>query len=273
MILSGDVYKKYLAKNIAPPLYTSKYVKMEFRRGFINTCLDFYFLLSMPHIRDFDAAASVFSEKFSIRGLKDIVLFFGKVFTTRRIDYSGSRGKEALLRHFADIVDRIEILIRKKYVDIGKDSARCPRAIIEIENSQGVDRKSSYSKFQKKFNDKKNCAKACELEKFLFQTFQEEVQHYIEAKEEGPINKDPSSKGFLKLAETLKDMFERGSQSCTCDKCSKIGDVIIALDAPRDMMLHTTDRAFDYLCPPIKQPHKIHPSQTAVLKSEISGAD
>ncbi|MEQ8957151.1 MAG: hypothetical protein RLP02_04380 [Coleofasciculus sp. C2-GNP5-27] len=45
----------------------------------------------------------------------------------------------------------------------------------------------------------------------------------------------------------------------------KIGDAVIALNAPRQMQLEHTDNSFDYLCPPIEQPHNKHPSENQVL--------
>ena len=50
-----------------------------------------------------------------------------------------------------------------------------------------------------------------------------------------------------------------GERACDCKRCEKIGDAIIALDAPRDLRLEHTDSSFDYLCPSIKQPHYKHP--------------
>jgi hypothetical protein len=40
----------------------------------------------------------------------------------------------------------------------------------------------------------------------------------------------------------------------------------IALDAPRHLQLEHIDQAFDYLCPPIGQPHRKHPSETQILQ-------
>jgi len=44
-----------------------------------------------------------------------------------------------------------------------------------------------------------------------------------------------------------------------------IGDAITFLNAPRQMQLEHTDNSFDYLCPPIQQPHHKHPSENQVL--------
>jgi len=53
-------------------------------------------------------------------------------------------------------------------------------------------------------------------------------------------------------------------------RCEAIGDAVIALEAPKDMQLEHVDKPFDYLCPPINQPHRRHPSPDELLKTAAS---
>ena len=76
------------------------------------------------------------------------------------------------------------------------------------------------------------------------------------------------------IADTLKTVLEQGESACSCKCCERIGDVVIALDAPRHLQFEHTDKAFDYLCPPlaqpsgteIAQPHCKHPSETKIIQ-------
>ena len=82
--------------------------------------------------------------------------------------------------------------------------------------------------------------------------------------------KNSQTCGFIRIAESLKDILEKGAIACSCKRCEQIGDVVIALDAPRHMQLEHTDQAFNYLCPPIQQLHRKHPSETQVLGRDLS---
>jgi ADP-heptose:LPS heptosyltransferase len=63
----------------------------------------------------------------------------------------------------------------------------------------------------------------------------------------------------------LKEILAVGEKACDCKRCEKIGDAVIALNAPRNLRLEHTDSSFDYLCPSIKQPHCKHSSETQVV--------
>lgn len=63
----------------------------------------------------------------------------------------------------------------------------------------------------------------------------------------------------------LKEILNSGAMACDCKRCEKIGDVVIALNAPRNLQLQHIDNSFDYLCPPIKQLHQKHPSENEIL--------
>jgi hypothetical protein len=56
---------------------------------------------------------------------------------------------------------------------------------------------------------------------------------------------------FRAIAEALQTILEQGATACACRCCERIGDVVIALDAPRHLQLEHTAQAFDSLCPPI----------------------
>jgi len=120
---------------------------------------------------------------------------------------SRSQDKEKALQILGLYIKRFELLLRKKYANIGQDATACARAIVplkvELNNlAEGLKR------FTDEFGDVETCRSQCK---------------------------------------------------------EKIGDAVIALNAPRQMRLEHTDNSFDYLCPPIEQPHHKHPSENQVL--------
>lgn len=79
------------------------------------------------------------------------------------------------------------------------------------------------------------------------------------------LPKNTNTRGFINIVTNLKEILKTGATACDCKRCEKIGDAVIALDAPRSMQLEYTDNSFDYLCPTINQPHYKHPSENRVV--------
>lgn len=93
--------------------------------------------------------------------------------------------------------------------------------------------------------------------------YRSEVEKLIQTAENMPRN--TNTRGFLNIVNNLKEILATGATACDCRRCEKIGDVVIALNAPRTMQLEHTDISFNYLCPPINQPHYKHASENQVV--------
>lgn len=119
-----------------------------------------------------------------------------------------------------------------------------------------------FSKFVSEFEDVKTCRSKCQIDDFLLNQYRSEVEKLIQTAENMPRN--TNTRGFLNIVNNLKEILATGATACDCRRCEKIGDVVIALNAPRKMQLEHTDISFNYLCPPINQPHYKH----ARLKSD-----
>jgi hypothetical protein len=131
-----------------------------------------------------------------------------------------------------------------------------------------ADGKSNFSdtmvQFTAAFDDITTARNQCRIHNFLLQDHRASLEDYRQKAE--AQSKNSASRGFIAIVDTLKIILEQGESACSCKCCERIGDVVIALDAPRHLQLEHIDQAFDYLCPPIGQPHRKHPSETHILQ-------
>jgi hypothetical protein len=95
------------------------------------------------------------------------------------------------------------------------------------------------------FGDVETCRSRCQIDQFLLERYRSEIEAYIQQVYQLPRNN--STRGFIKAINTLKEVLEQGATACSCKRCEKIGDAVIALDTPRRMRLEHTDNSFDYL--------------------------
>jgi hypothetical protein len=160
--------------------------------------------------------------------------------------------------------------VRRKFTDIGKDSTRCARAAVPFK-VELTNMAAGFKLFVEAFDDVETCRSRCRIDHFLLNRYRAEVETYIVQASQLPKNTDTG--GFIAVAENLGEILERGATACSCRRCERIGDAVIALDAPRNMRLEHTDHSFDHLCPPINQPHQQHPSETQVVRSKPSDRD
>jgi hypothetical protein len=160
--------------------------------------------------------------------------------------------------------------VRRKFTDIGKNSTRCARAIVPF-HVELTNMAAGFKQFVEAFDDVETCRARCRIDHFLLNRYRLEVEAYIEQASQLPKNTD--TRGFIAVAENLREILERGATACSCRRCERIGDAVIALDAPRNMRLEHTDHSFNHLCPPINQPHQQHPSETQVVRPKPSDRD
>jgi len=264
-LLGLKIYKEYLSSQFGNnSLYISKYIQMEFRRSFIYNVICFYFTFRVPTIETIDDALRFWSNKYSSRELKAIIQLAAELFHTRNLDFNNPKEKPKALIHLALLIKRIDAKLRHNFKDIGKDTARCIRASIALK----VDLKNianDFKEFSEAFDNVKFCRSKCHIDSFLLTRYRKEINEFIKKAEELPFNND--TKGFKKISENLSKILKDGAKKCSCRMCGKIGDAVIALDAPRKMRLEHTDKAFDYLCPLISQPHKKHPPEISLISN------
>jgi hypothetical protein len=263
MLLGTKAYRRYFSQQFGEdPCYVVPYVQMEFRRSYLRNLINFYFVLDLPTIPTYGDALTFWSNRFKTSEQKAVMQLAGQLANAHRIDQTRARDKPAALRALADYIKRVDVKLRRAFSNPGKDSARCARAAVPLQVTSDAP-SEGLRHFLEAFDDVKTCRSKCRIDDFLLRRYRDSVNGYVTASKTLPPHKD--NDGFLGVAGNLEDVLKKGATACTCARCEKIGDAVIALDAPRDMRLEHTDHSFDHLCRSIKQPHYKHPSEAAVV--------
>ena len=225
--------------------------------------VDFYFILRLPTIDTVKDAITFSANNFGKAELKANLQLISQLMTTGNVDFNSKADKPKALRHLAMYVRRFEVKSRAKFKNTGQDGTYCARGDIRLRFS--LEKASDgLREFLHDFEDKKTCRGKCRIDKVILTRFKNEIENYI--KEANKLPKNNSTRGFRAISEELADILAKGADACSCDACAKVGDAIIALNAPRVMRLEHTDNSFDYLCHPIAQPHQKHPSEQQIIR-------
>lgn len=264
-ILLGTVrYKQYLKSKIDPKSrYISHYVQMEIKRSYIVNIISFYFILRLDTIQTISDAIAFWSNSFQGSKHKAIEQLVSQLLSTQYLNFNHPQDKEKALHVLGIYIKRFEMSLRRKFKDIGRDSTHCTRAQVffkmNLENMA-----DGLKQFIDEFNDVATCRNKCHVDRFLLERQRKSVEAYTQQATRFPT-KSGTHKGFVKIADNLQEILEKGGTVCSCKRCEKIGDAIIALDAPREMQLEHIDQSFNYLCPVIDQPHRLHPPETQII--------
>lgn len=263
LLLASLAYKQYLNSQLENgSLYISNYVQMEMKRSYLMNIISFYFILRLETINTIGDALAFWSNRFKTSELKAILQLVPQLFSTHKLDFTSPQDKEKALQILGIYIKRFELILRKKYANTGQDATACARAVVPLK----VDLKNiaeGLKQFADNFGDVETCQSQCQIGQFLLERYRSEIEIYIQQASQLPKNNN--TKGFLQIVDNLKEIREQGATACSCKRCEKIGDAVIALDAPRQMRLEHTDNSFNYLCPPIEQPHHKHPSENQIL--------
>ena len=247
LLLATQTYKQYFNNQFREQsLYISNYVQMEIKRSYLINLISFYFVLRLETINSIGDAIALWSNKFKTSELKAILQLIPQLFSTHQLNFSSSQDKEKALSVLAIYIKRFELILRKKFKNTNIDSTACTRAEVPL----NVDLKKpaeGLKQFADEFGDVKTCRSKCKIDQFLLTQYRTEIEQLVEIASQLP--KNTNTRGFINIANNLKEILTAGATACDCKRCEKIGDAVIALDAPRRMQLEHTDKSFDYLCP------------------------
>ncbi len=126
---------------------------------------------------------------------------------------------------------------------------------------------SQLEQFIQEFNDTDDCRSKCNVDDFFLNRFKTEVEAFFEQAKNLERPKSRENKGFVGITEDLRKITKTEGKACSCRMCGRIGDAIIALEAPENMQLEHTDYAFDNLCKVIGKLHKRHPSEIEIHRN------
>ena len=204
----------------------------------------------------------MWSNKFKGSELKAILQLIPQVFSTRQFNFYSKQDKEKAIAALVIYIKRFDLTFTKLFKNTNTDLTACTRAVIPLQVDLKI-RTPGLKKFVDEFADIKNCRSKCKIDEFLLIQHKESIEQLIKFASQLP--KNTNTRGFINIINNLKEILKTGATACDCKRCEKIGDAVIALDAPRNMQLEYTDNSFDYLCPTINQPHYKHPSENRVV--------
>ncbi|BAZ08831.1 hypothetical protein NIES4071_06370 [Calothrix sp. NIES-4071] len=262
LLLSTQVYQQYLDIQLTTKeLYISNYVQMEIKRSYLVNIISFYFVLNLDGINTIGDAFALWSNKFKGSELKAILQVIPQLFNDRQLNFSNPKDKEKATSLLALYIKRFNLVIKTKFKNVN-DLTSCARALVQMDVDYN-NPEPGLKKFLLEFQDTKTCRSQCQIDQFILIHYREEVEQLIKVASQLPRN--TNTRGFLNIASNLKEILAMGEKACDCKRCEKIGDAVIALNAPHNLRLEHTDSSFDYMCPTIEQPHYKHPSETQVV--------
>lgn len=268
MFHGAEVYKQYFKEHFRNDrLYISNYVQMEFLRSFIVPILGFYFILDLPNVRTISDALSVWSNRFKKTELKALINLVSIIFQAHVLDFTNPKDKEKALRAIDRIIIRYHSKLKRSFLNIGDQGARCERAKVALRQKRGVNDKKIFEGFLDSFLNVTQCQSKCVIEHFLCKRYKSEVEKYIRHAQSLRNPNSTENVGFFKISDKLNQILQKNT-TITCRVCEAIGDAIIALEMPQNMLLEHTDYSFDHLCKLIDKPHNRHPSEISVVKRQ-----
>jgi hypothetical protein len=265
ILLGTSTYQQYFKVQLGDkPCYISPYVRMEIHRSYLRNIIEFYFTLRSPQITNLSDCLILWSNRFQSSKHKAIQQMIAQLIERGAGNPEIFRHKNTCLIELEQIIRALVESLQTIFVNTENDSTCCSRATIGL-NLKAENFSEELTQFADVFDDVKSCRSKCRIDQFLLADRKTEIEAYVQQK--NSLSQNSNSRGFLKITEALEDVLLRGADACSCRQCERIGDAVIALDAPREMQIEHTDHSFDYLCPPIQQPHRKHPPETQIVSS------
>jgi hypothetical protein len=265
MLLSSQAYQRYFSAQFdGEACYSSSYVQMEIKRSYVRNAIKFYFLLRLQTISTIGDALSIWSNHFQGSKHKAVEQLLAQLIMAHAFDSTRPQDKDIALQVIGHHILQFMTILQGQFLEWQQNSAQCFRAGVPFQVDEN-NMAEGFKQFLDDFDDVKTCRSRCAIDHFILERHRLTVEAYVQ--QAAGLPKNSTTRGFIKIAERLKETLNQGATSLSCKRCEQIGDVVIALDAPRHMSLEHTDHAFDYLCPAISQPHRKHPSEIQIVHS------
>jgi hypothetical protein len=231
----------------AQPCYTSFFVFYEFKRRVVKTLINLYYA-----VQEEESPADALSYFMQVsRSIREIKIVLGAVSTLLSRDDLRNDKRKSLAA--------LEILINdslQDFLDSIKDFApnqvKCPLA-------KASDK--SYEEFLEQIECKAKCTIA---------QFWKRHRRILQLLTRGDlIEPHRKNRGFSDMLPLLHEVLEDCQVGQTIRNCSKLADVIIAVEMPREHTMLTFDRSFESLCPLMGKEVKRLPSLAALKRQSL----
>lgn len=254
LLTSPRKVKDYYKASLTGDIYITDYVRMEFLRGYIKSCINFYNLLSMPQYDSLSDVIHIWSQKYQNREHKNIEIMIANLLDKDAF----SKDKEKLKLHIADYIRRLIGKSFTQFKNIGNDSTYCSKGNLKLDfDPDDID-----GCFQNYLSilSSNEAYDHCRIENFLKQKNNISIERLIASKD---IILESDPKGFLRLIKSLEKIDV--NIKITCHFCSQLGDCIIAFLWQKGWRLEHTDNSFDYLCKVLEIEHYKHPYDGIIM--------
>lgn len=243
-------FEPVLAKQIPPPghkfIYcTSQYLRMEFLRLRIISAIKIYF----EGRRCGDISFALYEAHHGFGRVPKTALSWASIYLAGVLKHPPSEPIEQFGWAILSLMQTYDKLLTKF---VGNKTA-CKRGELHLDSTS-----PSLHQLLRDFADRfDNNERACNITKMLGLNAKDfrSLRPITTAKEDCKWS-PAERKAFRKMRANL-GKFICNSKSPTCATCSKVGDLLIALDQPRKIVLYHTDHAFSVLCPLLRKPHKL----------------
>lgn len=206
------------------PIFCSKYVLMEFKRGFIKGFIKFYSIVEEE--KTLEDAFARFSRIYSGREKSIILAVTGKLL--KCFD-----SKERILHELKRYIDWQLIDTFEEGIEYTQDKINCRLA--DADTSLGF----------KEFVQQLHCRKGdvqCRVDHFM-KINKKRLLRIHECGKDCTGNKDTEIQSLALLAKRICGDY----QEARGRNCKRLGDTIIALECPKEATLSTTDRIYEFL--------------------------
>jgi hypothetical protein len=237
---------------------------MELRRSFLLNVIAFYFLLRQSGVKTLSDALHIWSNRFKTSEAKAVLQLVAELARAWQSVGMPPPSKSKVIQQLGLYIVRIEGKIRMGFKNTGVDRTRCERARILLDNDL-KDFPSQLKQFADAFEDAAGCRAKCKINAMILTQRQSQVRDYVTHAASLPSNAETT--GYKDVSQNLGEILSKGASACSCTRCGKIGDAVIALDTPRTMQLEHVDKSFNQLCDRVRQPHRQLLSEQAVLSS------
>lgn len=234
--------------------YTSQYLRMEFIRRWIITGIEIY-----SHARvtkDINETFQYFSHRFSSRENKIVLQWANRYIKSIKDEPPGD-----CVEWFGWEIYSFALKYDETFQHMVQPKTGCKRGQLEMD-TESLTRLEMLRDFYERFT---SCEHTCKLEELL--DIKNACPRLRRVRQASPKNVPTEcKKSFSKLQAELEKIIKHG-RAPHCDKCHKIGDILIALEQPPKTTLYHVDYSFSAICPLLKNKHKQLDSVLKTAKS------
>jgi hypothetical protein len=177
-------------------------------------------------------------------------------------DLGNPTSKEMCRRKLQDHIFNIAEEMFSLYKNVGIAEEACSKLRKQLIRKELQERDGHLLEVSEAFKNDKTCRSLCSVNSFLkTKKYSSSMQCFIDRG-----SASGSTATTQKLASALKERIAFPDET-TCTRCSKIGDVIVAVNCPSNFQVHTLDTSFSILAPCFKRGVLVHPSTKALLSA------